>query len=433
MSAVLRRFGWVSSTIGLAVVCFGAASALRADPPGNGGLLDQTRQRNAVAAQQLERDVRDTILRAARMFDIDPVKSVELLRGALSNVEDDTNLSASRRESLSRELKSRIRSTEDIARRGNARTAERLQALSEANSRRNMRDQQQVESDKINGYLSAVRELQRNGRLGDAARSASEAASRYPNNPAVQGTKRTASALDVQNELRAIRDERERRMVALRLDLERSAMPPVGDIEFPKDWAEKTKRRSKNTQLTETEKAIMKSLDMPITIDLKNVKFESFIDYMEKAMGQNLMLDKLGLDLASVSYETPVTVRGNQVTARTILRKVLNELGLSYVVTNQTIQITATEKAKQLLTTRAYYVGDLVAVINVNLPGFLNQQQIVQNIVNIMASVQESIDPGSWASNNEGGLGSMRFDPASMSLIVKASAEIHYALSGGLR
>jgi len=65
---------------------------------------------------------------------------------------------------------------------------------------------------------------------------------------------------------------------------------------------------------------------------------------------------------------------------------------------------------------------------------FLDFQQTMANVEVIMKSITKSIDPLSWKEN--GGAGTVTFHYPSMSIIVRASAEVHASLGakmGGSR
>jgi hypothetical protein len=84
-----------------------------------------------------------------------------------------------------------------------------------------------------------------------------------------------------------------------------------------------------------------------------------------------------------------------------------------------------------MVTTRTYYIGDLTTFANPNLPPVLNQLQMLQNIAMIVNSITTQIDPQSWRNNNPDAVGSITFDPITMTLIIKQTAEVHMALGGG--
>jgi hypothetical protein len=211
-------------------------------------------------------------------------------------------------------------------------------------------------------------------------------------------------------------------------EVDKSAVPAASDYDFPPDWLEKTKRRSPAAKLTEREKAILEALKKPVTVDYNMDTFQSVIDHLSKQMGQNILTSKQALDEANVTYDSPITLRFSKpVTARTALKRVLADLGLTYVIRNENIEVTTIARAREMLTTRTYYLGDLMGVASPLLPAIVNQFQALEAVASIVSSVQ-AIDPESWESR--GGPGSIFFDPVRMSLVIKQTAEMHYLLGG---
>jgi type II secretory pathway component GspD/PulD (secretin) len=241
------------------------------------------------------------------------------------------------------------------------------------------------------------------------------------------------SAADQLQELRALRSEREFRTALAFMDVERSAMPPRGDIEFPPraKWLEISKRKSALNPLTAKEKAILDALNKPITIDLKDAKFEEVIAYLEEKTGLTFLVDKNALEQANVGYDTPVTVKARAVSLRSIFRKVLGELNLAYVIKDEMLQITSAERAKTMTTTRAYYLGDLVGVGGFNFGPLGNALQMYNDVTQLIATIVQTVDPDSWEINGKGGVGTITFNPGTMTLIIKNTAEVHYSLAGG--
>jgi hypothetical protein len=241
-------------------------------------------------------------------------------------------------------------------------------------------------------------------------------------------TERVRSVTTRVADARDLRTRREDRQTASITQVDRTAVPPRSDYDLPDDWVEKSKRRSPLAKLTDKEKALLEALKKPVKVDYNMETFQSVINNLSKQMGQDILLDKQSLDEAAIGYDTPITLRFTKpVSARTALKRVLADVGLTYVGRKEAIEVTTAARAKEMLTVETYYIGDLVAIINPTIPAIANQFQMIQAIGNILNQIQ-GLDPESW--EGRGGPGTVTFNPATMSIIVKQSSEVHYMLKG---
>jgi hypothetical protein len=266
----------------------------------------------------------------------------------------------------------------------------------------------------------------------DAARLADELYRRNPNSTSNQLTRTFTSRTETLASNKEYRDLKSAKTLAVFREIEKSGIPIEGEIEFPADWAERSKRRAKYTDqpMTKEEKAIIKGLNTVIDLNLKDITFQEFLERIEKEIGQPIFVSKTAMEEATVDYKTPVSIRGRAAT-RTLLRKVLADLNLAYVVKDNTLQVTTTARAKDMMTTRSYYLGDLAGIVDARWGPFANQAVMANNLLNIVNLIQQTVDPQSWSVN--GGPGTIYFHPTTMTLIVRQSADVHYMLGNGIR
>lgn len=431
-SVGLRR----TMTVLLVLAGIAVGGVARAQQPAK-QLLDQARRLNTVAAQKLEADIRGALFQAQRLAFNNPDKAVEKLKSALALLEDDTTLPEERKTSLTRAIKNRI---ESINSGGDAKalTEKEVQASIRKLEDRKENDEKATEGEKIRRALASVVDLQKNGKLAEARKQADELAKLYPNNPAAVNMARTTAAFEQLVSARDIKKDKEKGVLAALRDVDRSSIPPKDDIEFPKDWKERTKNRTANRfKLSPKEKAIMQSLNMSVSVSFKDDKFQDVMEYLSTLMGQPILLNKQDLADASITYETPISLAVKNVTARTILRKVLGEFGLTYIIKDETIQVVSALKAKDMMVVRSYYIGDLLG--SRGGPGdpltyiygpAIQQVQMIQNLASIMDLIQMSFDPQSWQSG--GGSGAVYFHYPTLSLVIKQSAEVHGMIASNL-
>ncbi len=387
--------------------------------------LDKERRLLEVAAQKLEGEIRSILREAQRLTVKKPSQAIEKLKVALTKLEDDSALDPKRRETLVRVIKDRIR----VAQLPDP-PAEKT-GKPETTRHRDQEKRQAADQEEIKRSIDSIRDLRKEGKLDEANRRADDLLRQYPDSPAAQAAARTASIANQLANARGLNNDRERRLASVSRDINRSATPSDGDVEFPKDFKERTKGRSAAPPLTAKEKSILQALNTPITIKFKDSRFEEVIEYLKTVTNQPILLDQAALDEAKLTYDTPITVNVREVTMRTLLHKILGDFGLTYIIKGETIQVTSTVKARETMVTRSYNVRDLVDPGNTVIwgPG-INAVQAAQNVNAIIDLIQTSVEPESWKKN--GGNGTIVFHGPSMSLVIKNTAEVHSLIGGGL-
>ena len=428
---------WLTAGPVLAGLFLGGPAS--AQVPESKDYLEQVRRLNQVAAQKLEADVQDALREAEKLRAKEPAQAAERLKQALAQVEADVVLGEARRESLKRMLQARLRPLEGTTPREKKPVSANPASPTLPAPANLPGKAPQPAPETIQRTLETIRSLQKDGRYDEARRLADDLARRYPANAIVQATVQTMRTNSALAGFQSQRSEMARRVTGVTSDIQRSSLPAAGEVEFPKDWQERTKNRSSNPYpLTDKEKAILKSLNTLVSINFKETRLEDAVKYLSEQLGQPIILDKTALQEAQVTYESKVTMEIPRVAARTALRKLLGEFGLAYVIRDQTIEVTSTLKAKEMMVTRSYYLGDLVGIgqlgglMELRLGGIqYTQQQMAKQVQQIIDVIQSSIEPSSWREN--GGNGTISFNAPSMSLVIKQSAEVHGMISGNLK
>ena len=245
----------------------------------------------------------------------------------------------------------------------------------------------------------------------------------------------TVAALD---ESRDISKEQGRRFLIAQNDIARSALPGIGDIEYPAGWAEKMERRRKLELplFGPEEKKILEALEKPVTGGTKSAPFEESIQSLSTLIDQNIYLDKKSMEDLGVDLRKPVDIPGN-VSARTALRGMLQAQGLTFIIKDKILQVVSVEKARENMVTRSYEIRDLVQTGGpfngaVTWGPYLDFQQTQQNAQMMIDAISGSIDPMVWKGKS-GGPATITFHYPSMSIIVRAPSEVHSDLSKSLR
>lgn len=412
----------ISAIILMAFVSLNLSFAMAEDD-----LLARARQLREIAIQKKENETKMALNEALRLSKISLTRAAEYLKPILDGIENDELIPAEKRDSLARVVRAQIKVYEKNVGVSSAKSIETAQSQAQINDRLAEIDRSARENEKLSRNLDSIKNLRRDGFTAEANRNFEELARKYPNNPEIQAYGRMNKFQDNISAESKLRSTRSEMMLALQRDILKASIPVTGEMVFPDDWVEKSKRRTSGSKLTEDDRKIMKTMSSPLTFSLKNEPFQSFLDIMEKQFGSPLVIDQQALQLLNITTETPITINARGWSTRTILRKVLSDLGLSYVIKDKSINITTPDRARETMTTRAYPIGDIIGNMNMNLPNTYNQSAFIQNVQNIINSIM-ALDPKSWQPE---GAGSIVFEPSTMSLIIRQTAEFHFMVGSG--
>jgi len=222
---------------------------------------------------------------------------------------------------------------------------------------------------------------------------------------------------------------RERGRLAMDRDIER-VLPMDGEINFPKNWKQISERRKEmvNPKLTAQEVKLLKTLNSTMSVNYDNDKFRAVINHLQDRTGLGIIIDEGSLRDANVDYDDPVSFRVEKASVRTILKKVLGDKGLTYIIKEGNIQVMTPKRASEYTVVRSYPISDLITPIqaNVMFPPFMQQFQKQQNAQQIINLIVFSTGADYWQPNGPGNIA--YFGPTD-SLLIRASAEMHYQLS----
>jgi tetratricopeptide (TPR) repeat protein len=391
---------------------FAGAALPQSDPT-----ADEVRRREQIAAQALEQEIQSAIA-AADKLKSEPAKALEALRSALARLETDTTMDLVAHAKLMNTIKERIK-TNELA-------IERAKKAAEGDK---VAPSTPSKEQSIQAELEAIRSLEQAGKTAEAQRRTDELASRYPNNPALQGRSEIARQRDAVNENEDILKAKSSGTLAFKRGLDKSATPIPGDIAYPPGWKEKMDARAKKQMdkinpLTEREKEILRILDdvTSAPIVLKDISLEDIVKFLQKEAGLPILVNKAALDDVKVGYDSTLSISlPKGVSKRSVLRSVLAELGLTYVIKNEAIEVTSPAKAQSEMVTRILTIDDLFrSQLSFGGGGVGAGNPIsAQELIDLITS---TIEPNTWKKN--GGLGDITYFAPTRTLIIKNSAEV---------
>jgi hypothetical protein len=375
--------GWLASVVALVSVPWLGLSGAQGPED---DLLAQVRKQQQVAAQKLESDVQGVLKESVAGARTNPARTADLLRFFLTQINDTPSLSADKRASLRQQVQARLNQIEATLRTQPA--AQDRQARQEADRNR-FKPPPEEKNPPVAGSYKAATDRYRDMNKQIASRD-------------------------------SFRKERDRGVVgALKAD----NVPPDRDVTFPKNWKDVIAKRPVGPKLTEREQELIRMLSSVMSVDYRNAKFREVIEDIAERTKQTILLDKDSMREAMVEYDTPVSLKLDKVTVRTVLKKLLADNGLGFIVKDGVLQVVSDQKARNTLSTRVYPVSDLVAAANPFNTPFMSMLQMRQNAATLIALIQTTVEPSSWQAN--GGPGTIFFNEATMSLVVRQTTEFH--------
>ncbi len=360
-------------------------------------LLDRFARENTIKTQKLLGEVNDAVGRARQLEGRDPAAARDALRKVLIQVEDAAFMPEKQRANIEQQLRNRI---DQLGKAIRAREAEADRKAQQDFKKLPPADYRPPLGPPKGGPGSIAEQ-----RIGSAK-----------------------GALDV---LAYHKAAFERGYVAAQRDIFESAAQGMKEERVSARYLWGLEHRH-NEKLSKEEKAVLKALNSVMSVDFDKTRFKDAIEYIQEKTGINILLHENSLKDAMVEYDDPVNFKIKKTTVRTILRKVLYERGLSYIIKEGAIHVLTAQQARETLVTRTYPIADLVSP-DPRMGPFFGQAVLQQNVNQLIQLIQNTIDPQIWQSGQPGGPSITFFQP-SMALVVRAPAELHLMMGyGGLK
>jgi hypothetical protein len=137
---------------------------------------------------------------------------------------------------------------------------------------------------------------------------------------------------------------------------------------------------------TAAEQRIKAMLDLKVSIDVADQPLSEWLSYLSDKYHVPIQFDVNGLrDAAIDPSTTPVGVQVNDISLRSALKLVLSEHNLTYLLKDEILLVTTTDKANACLMLCIYDVRDLVSDANNAVDGAA-VSQLTTVITNTLAS-----------------------------------------------
>jgi hypothetical protein len=413
---------WTAAAVALGL-CGGFA-------PAADDALDRARAARQVADQKNQATVRQAIKDAETAAKTNRESAVKALKSLILSLDLSAEISAEARTKLVGEVQAKIDAIEGKKPATSPATDPKGVAL-KADQRKQL-EALAADVTAVRDAVAEVEKLYAANKFVEARAKVDALYKKYPHVLAAQVLAGQGFMHDRIAEAKRLSRESAERTAFVLNDVQQSAMPPKADMELAKDWKERQELRRKMDRqiLGPEEQALLQALETRVTVELKNRPLEYALQDLSNLIGKPIYIDEASLTEVGADKQRPVSAPAG-VSARTALRAVLRSERLEFIIKDKMIMVMTLEKAREQLVTRSYYLGDVVAGAGqfgnaLQWGQAASDQQTQQNAQFLIDAITKSVDPMVWSSKN--GPATIFFNPLSLSLVVRAPAEVHATL-----
>jgi hypothetical protein len=177
---------------------------------------------------------------------------------------------------------------------------------------------------------------------------------------------------------------------------------------------------------------IEQRLNERISVEFAEIPLSQALDEIRELTGIPITVDRPALEEDGIDLQHPVSLKLDQLRLKTALQMLLRDVGLTWVIKDDVVEVTTPKGARGKLVQRTYAVADLVVPIPNYGTAFpsnpaatapatpseqkTDEQQLIRCIVNTIA-------PNQW--REAGGPGTIEYFPLGMALVVNQTTDVH--------
>ncbi|OYV84852.1 MAG: hypothetical protein B7Z73_14665, partial [Planctomycetia bacterium 21-64-5] len=174
---------------------------------------------------------------------------------------------------------------------------------------------------------------------------------------------------------------------------------------------------------TEGEAKILAAFGQTTTVDFAEKPLSGVVDALKQKHKIEIQFDETALADAGAGSDTPITVRLGDITLRSLLRLMLGQLDLTYVVRDGYLLITSKTEAENMLRIRVYPVRDLVTLDGEFRPPQPPDQHGHEDYAGLIELITSTVAPHTW--DEVGGPGSIKEYRNSHSITIAQTEEVN--------
>jgi len=160
------------------------------------------------------------------------------------------------------------------------------------------------------------------------------------------------------------------------------------------------------------------------SVDFVENPLQQVVETMQQQFGVQIVLARRKLEEASVSPDTPITRTLSRLPLESLLRRILDDIELSFTIRDDVILISTPEDIESQLITRVYPVLDLAtdhdSTPTNRSPG---SDAIFGDYDSLIEVITSTLKPDSW--DDVGGPGGVDLLPNAAALVVSQTRDVH--------
>ncbi|MHC4875209.1 MAG: VWA domain-containing protein [Planctomycetota bacterium] len=344
-----------------------------------GSLINEQLVIEQIKTDRLQLIVSSTIQQARQIADEDPDVALSLLKKTMGAVKEATDINPDVRVNLGKRLQGVLADVKGQKEVQELRSIRAQEAVAAIDAQKRLIAQLALEDDRIERLIDRVRSLIDEAARGnpsaysEAEAIAQEAIRLRPGNGTATAARVGSEAAGQLYTAYYLRNLRADRFLATLEQVELSHVPfpdePPIRWPAPEVWKALSERRAKYASVTlydpsPSEVKIQAALDQPTSINfVEDFPLQDAVDQLSRQYEIPIILDRLAIEEFGYTVDEPLNVPPlSNITLRSALKIMLEELELTYIIEDEVMKITSIDVANDptKLPTRVYPVGDLV-------------------------------------------------------------------------
>ncbi len=333
------------------------------------GLLDEAIETQRLNMEFIRNEVTRGLDEARRTVRVNPNATIVDLKSLREAVQQAPDVDADVRANLLARLETALRQAnqQKVLKDQRDQAAREDQAV--ALEQQRILDLARRKDDLISTYVEQFNSRMNERRYDLAVEVADRAFEVDPNKVVTAAVVMKAQLATGHANIMALRAQRQQAVLDTLYQVERSLMPFPDDppLVYPdaETWQNLTENRKKYDQVdfsttNKAEERIMAELEDITSVEFVDEPLSSAIETLEQLHGIQIEVDQAALEEVGITTDAPVNKQLSGITLKSVLKLMLRDLQLTYIVDDEVLQITTPEKAEAETVTKVYPVADLV-------------------------------------------------------------------------